>query len=130
VHIAMMGEEVVRRRHGWSHEHFDLVGAANLPPGPNSANDHAYRTRRAGWKGLLLAGCCFLLFRGYYHLRLGIPARPDYRKYNLSFMASSRLLLPAVIVVTMVALGRKALKSQFSWDYRYCFSYCSFSRLQ
>ena len=36
-HIAMMEDEVVRRR-GWlSHEEFlDLLGATNLIPGPNS----------------------------------------------------------------------------------------------
>jgi chromate transporter len=37
VHIAMMEEEVVRKRHWLSHEHFlDLIGATNLIPGPNS----------------------------------------------------------------------------------------------
>jgi chromate transporter len=37
VHIAMMEEEVVRKRKWMSHEHFlDLVGATNLIPGPNS----------------------------------------------------------------------------------------------
>jgi chromate transporter len=36
-HIAMMREEVVRRRKWVSDEHFlDLLGATNLIPGPNS----------------------------------------------------------------------------------------------
>ena len=62
-HIAMMEDEVVRRR-GWlSHEKFiDLVGATNLIPGPNSTEmaihiGHA----RAGFPGLLVAGACFIL---------------------------------------------------------------------
>ena len=62
-HIALMEDEVVRRR-GWlSHEKFiDLVGATNLIPGPNSTEmaihiGHA----RAGFPGLLVAGACFIL---------------------------------------------------------------------
>src|SRR5262245_64783814 len=62
-HIAMMEDEVVRRR-GWlSHEEFlDLLGATNLIPGPNSTEMaiHVGR-RRAGWQGLLIAGSCFIL---------------------------------------------------------------------
>ena len=62
-HIAMMEEEVVKRR-GWiTHEHFlDLLGAANLIPGPNSTEMAAHIGYvRAGWKGLVVAGCCFIL---------------------------------------------------------------------
>jgi chromate transporter len=62
-HIAMMEDEVVRRR-GWlSREEFlDLLGATNLIPGPNSTEMaiHIGR-RRAGWPGLLVAGACFIL---------------------------------------------------------------------
>jgi chromate transporter len=37
VHIALMQEEVVKKRRWMSEEHFlDLVGATNLIPGPNS----------------------------------------------------------------------------------------------
>jgi len=37
VHIAMMEEEVVRKRKWINHQHFlDLIGATNLIPGPNS----------------------------------------------------------------------------------------------
>ena len=61
-HVAMMRDEVVRRR-GWLDDaaFLDLVGAANLIPGPNSTElaihiGHA----RAGWRGLLVAGACFI----------------------------------------------------------------------
>lgn len=62
-HIAFMEEEVVRRR-GWlSREEFlDLLGAANLIPGPNSTELAIHiGYRRAGWPGLLVAGACFIL---------------------------------------------------------------------
>jgi len=63
VHIAMMQDEVVRKR-GWiTEEHFlDLVGATNLIPGPNSTEMTMHiGHERAGMKGLLLAGCCFII---------------------------------------------------------------------
>ena len=62
-HIAMMEDEVVRRRRWLTREQFlDLLGATNLIPGPNSTElaihvGHA----RAGWPGLLVAGTCFIL---------------------------------------------------------------------
>jgi chromate transporter len=62
-HIALMETEIVRRR-GWlSHEEFlDLLGAANLIPGPNSTELAIHiGWRRAGWRGLLVAGACFIL---------------------------------------------------------------------
>src|SRR5947207_9356089 len=62
-HIAMMREEVVRRR-GWlSREEFvDLLGATNLIPGPNSTEMALHIGRlRAGWPGLVVAGLCFIL---------------------------------------------------------------------
>lgn len=63
VHIAVMEEEVVRRR-GWltGEEFLDLVGAANLIPGPNSTELAIHiGHRRAGWAGLVVAGACFIL---------------------------------------------------------------------
>lgn len=62
-HIAMMEDELVRRR-GWlSRDRFlDLLGATNLIPGPNSTEMAIHLGReRGGWRGLLLAGACFIL---------------------------------------------------------------------
>ena len=61
-HIAMMEDEVVARRGWMERERFlDLLGATNLIPGPNSTElaihiGHA----RAGWRGLVVAGICFI----------------------------------------------------------------------
>lgn len=62
-HIAMMEEEVVRRRRWLTHEEFlDLLGAANLIPGPNSTELAIHiGYRQAGWKGLAVAGICFIV---------------------------------------------------------------------
>ena len=62
-HVAMMEDECVRRR-GWlTHEKFlDLLGAANLIPGPTSTEMALHiGFLRAGWIGLLVAGICFTL---------------------------------------------------------------------
>lgn len=62
-HIAMMEDEVVRRR-GWLTRgaFLDYLGATSLIPGPNSTElaihiGHA----RGGWPGLVVAGLCFIV---------------------------------------------------------------------
>ncbi|MBN3910588.1 MAG: chromate efflux transporter [Nostoc sp. NMS1] len=62
-HIAMIEDEVVKRRQWLTREHFlDLLGATNLIPGPNSTEmaihiGYIY----AGWLGLIVSGVCFIL---------------------------------------------------------------------
>ncbi|QLE48322.1 chromate efflux transporter [Nostoc sp. C057] len=62
-HIAMIEDEVVKRRQWLTREHFlDLLGATNLIPGPNSTEmaihiGYIY----AGWLGLIVSGVCFVL---------------------------------------------------------------------
>ena len=62
-HVALMEEEIVRRRRWLTRESFlDLLGAANLIPGPNSTELAIHvGYARAGWPGLLVAGACFIL---------------------------------------------------------------------
>jgi chromate transporter len=114
VHIALMEEEVVRKRKWMTHQHFlDLVGATNLIPGPNSTEMTMHiGNERAGWKGLMLAGCCFIIpavvitgilawaYQLYGHLPRVQP-----------FIYGIKPATIAVILATMIHLGRKALKS-------------------
>jgi chromate transporter len=62
-HVAMMDDEIVRKR-GWitREEFLDLLSATNFIPGPNSTElaIHIGHTR-GGWKGLIVAGGCFIL---------------------------------------------------------------------
>ncbi len=62
-HVALMREELVRRREWVSDQRFaDLMGATNLVPGPNSTELAIHLGHeRAGWRGLLLAGAAFIL---------------------------------------------------------------------
>jgi chromate transporter len=62
-HIAMIEDEVVKRRRWLTSDHFlDLLGATNLIPGPNSTEmaihiGYIY----AGWLGLIVSGVSFIL---------------------------------------------------------------------
>src|ERR687896_1759021 len=61
-HIALMEADCVTRR-GWiSRERFlDVLGAANLIPGPTSTELAMHIGYvRAGWRGLVVAGVCFI----------------------------------------------------------------------
>ena len=62
-HIAMMDSEVVNRRQWMSREKLlDLLGVTNLIPGPNSTELAIHiGYERAGWRGLGIAGVCFIL---------------------------------------------------------------------
>jgi chromate transporter len=62
-HIAMMRDEVVRRRKGVDDQRFlDLLGAVNLIPGPNSTEMTIHLGHlRAGWPGLIVGGACFIV---------------------------------------------------------------------
>jgi len=114
-HIAMMEDEVVRRR-GWlSHEEFlDYLGATNLIPGPNSTEmaihiGHA----RAGWRGLLVAGSCFILpaalivsALAWAYVRFGqLPAAE-------ALLYGVKPVVMAVVAQALFGLGRSALKSR------------------
>ncbi|TDH28699.1 chromate efflux transporter [Segetibacter sp. 3557_3] len=114
VHIAMMEEEVVRKRGWMSHQHFlDLVGATSLIPGPNSTEMTMHiGHERGGWKGLVVAGSCFIipavvitaLFAWAYQLYGQLPQVQP-------FIYGIKPAIIAVIVVTMINLGKKALKN-------------------
>ncbi len=59
----MMEDEVVRRR-GWMTRDrlLDLIGAANVIPGPTSTELAIHIGHERGrWPGLVVAGACFIL---------------------------------------------------------------------
>lgn len=114
VHIAMMEEEVVRKRKWFSHEHFlDLVGATNLIPGPNSTEMTMHiGHERAGRKGLVVAGVCFILPAVIITAIIAWA----YQKYGklpevTPFIYGIKPAIIAVIVAMMISLGKKALKT-------------------
>lgn len=114
VHIAMMEAEIVSKRKWITPEHFlDLIGATNLIPGPNSTEMTMHcGHERAGWKGLVVAGICFIMPAV---IITGILAWA-YHKYGTlpevqPFIYGIKPAIIAVIVALMISLGKKALKS-------------------
>ena len=114
VHIVMMEEEVVRKRQWLSHEHFlDLIGATNLIPGPNSTEMALHCGKeRAGWRGLLVAGACFILPAVFI---TGLLAWA-YQLYGTlpqvaPFIYGIKPAIIGIVVSLMITLGKKALKS-------------------
>lgn len=113
-HIAMLENEVVRKRNWMSHEHFlDLVGATNLIPGPNSTEMVMHcGHERAGWKGLVVAGVCFILPA----VLITAVFAWAYRQYGQlpqveAFVYGIKPAVIAIILAALIPLGKKALKS-------------------
>ena len=112
-HIAMMREEVVRRRHWISDERFvDLMGVTNLIPGPSSTELAIYLGYlRAGWPGLLVAGVCFIgpamlivLALAWVYVTYGGLPQITWLFYGI------QPVVVAIIAYALWNLGRTALK--------------------
>jgi chromate transporter len=112
-HIATMETEVVRKREWLTKQQFlDLLGAANLIPGPTST-EMAINVGfvRAGWAGLCVAGASFILpaavitgaFAWAYVRFGGMPQA-------VSVLAGVKAAVIAVIAIAIWRLGKTAVK--------------------
>jgi len=115
-HIAMMEDEFVRRRRWLSHGEFlDMLGASNLVPGPSSTEMAIHiGHRRAGWKGLIVAGVCFILPA----MLIVMGCAWAYAAYGSLPRLQGLLygIKPVIIAVVLQALwmlGRAAIKNKF-----------------
>lgn len=115
-HIAMMQDEVVRRR-GWvTNERFlDLLGATNLIPGPNSTEMaiHIGWDRRR-WLGLVVAGLAFIVPAmlitwacAWAYVKFGTLPSASWILYGV------KPVIVAVILQAVWALTPKAAKTPF-----------------
>src|SRR5713226_5466345 len=128
-HIALMREEVVRRRKWVTEQQFlDLLGASNLIPGPTSTELAIYLGySRAGRLGLIIAGGLFILpamlivlafawtYVNFgttpqasallYGIKPVIIAVVVQAIYGLLRAAVKRLLLGVVVVMTLALYG-------------------------
>jgi chromate transporter len=114
-HVALMEAELVRRRRWLTREAFlDLLGAANLIPGPNSTELAIHiGFERAGWAGLVVAGVCFILpaalivaALAWGYVRYGaLPAIS-------AILAGVKPVVIAVIAQAIWNLGRSVLRSR------------------
>ncbi|MCB0088414.1 MAG: chromate efflux transporter [Caldilineaceae bacterium] len=113
-HIAMLHDEVVVRRQWIDEQHFlDMIGATNLVPGPNSTEMIIHvGYEKAGWRGLIVGGLCFILPAA---LIVGVLAWA-YVKYGASPQGEALLygIKPVIIAIVLQALyrlGQKAVKN-------------------
>lgn len=115
VHIALMEEEIVRRR-GWlTHEAFlDMLGVTNLIPGPNSTEMAMHvGLKKGGVAGLLAGGLGFILpaslltlVLGWLYLRYG--RLPEIQP----FLEGVQPAIVAVLAGAVWRLGRSASKTR------------------
>lgn len=112
-HIAMMEDEVVKRR-GWLNrqQFLDLLGATNLIPGPNSTEMAIHiGLVRAGWKGLAVAGTCFILpamlivwALAWLYVEYGSVPEMAWLLYGI------KPVIIAIVLQALWSLGRSAIK--------------------
>jgi chromate transporter len=112
-HIAMMEAEVVRKRQWVTQQQFlDMLGAANLIPGPTST-EMAINMGfvRAGWAGLCVAGASFILpaalITGAFawaYVRFGTMTQA------VSVLAGIKAAVIAVIGIAIFRLGKTAVR--------------------
>ena len=114
-HIAMMEDEVVRRRRWMTHERFlDMLGVCNLIPGPNSTEMAIHIGQlRAGFAGLMVAGACFILpaaaivmVIAWMYVRFGTMPQAVGLLYGI------KPVIIAVVLQALWGLGRTAIKSR------------------
>jgi len=117
-HIAMMQDEVVKKRKWMDDQHFlDLVGATNLIPGPNSTEMAIHIGReQGGWRGLIIAGLCFILpavlitgiFAVLYKFYGQLPQAKQ-------FIYGIQPAVIAIIIAAIFPLAKKSLKTLELW---------------
>jgi chromate transporter len=112
-HVAIMHDEVVKRRKWLSDQEFlDLLGATNLIPGPNSTEMAIHLGfLRAGWAGLAAGGLCFIipamlivLALAWAYARWGALPQAGWLLYGI------KPVVIAIIAQALWSLGRKAIK--------------------
>lgn len=114
-HVAMMDDEVVKKRKWLSRESFlDLYGATNLIPGPNSTELAIHLGyERGGLWGLIIAGVCFI----FPAMLIVMIFAAVYREYGSlpeisGIMYGIKPVIIAVILQALLGLGKSALKNK------------------
>ncbi|MBE9045054.1 chromate efflux transporter [Pleurocapsales cyanobacterium LEGE 10410] len=112
-HIAMMEEEIVKRRRWLTTEKLlDLLGVTSLIPGPNSTELAIHiGYEQASWQGLFIAGFCFILPA----MTLVWIFAAVYAKYQAlpqieALLYGIKPLIAIIIIKALWKLGSKAVK--------------------
>ena len=114
VYIAIMQRETVRNRRWLNDQEFlDMVGAANIIPGPNATEMALYLGLvRAGWFGYIAAGILFIipgmlatLVLAWVYVAYGSVPQVGWVLYGV------KPIVIAIVVQALWDLGRKAVKN-------------------
>ncbi len=113
-HIALMEDELVRRREWLTREQFlDLIGAANLIPGPNSTEVAIHVGRvRAGLPGLIVAGVSFIA--PAFFIVLGVAwlyQRAGTLPQAASLLRGVKPVVVAIVIQALFGLSHTAIKN-------------------
>ncbi len=114
-HIANMEQEFVTRRQWLSREKFlDLLGVANLIPGPSSSELAIYIGHLlAGSRGLAVAGFCFILPAvGIVLLLAWVYDRYGALPVVYGILYGIKPVIIAIVSQAALTLGRSALKTR------------------
>lgn len=112
-HIAMMHDEVVKRRKWLDDEHYlNLLGATQFIPGPNSTEMAIHiGFVRAGWAGLIVGGVCFALPAILIVTALAwVYVRYESLPQIGSILYGVKPVILVIIAQALWLLGRKAVK--------------------
>jgi chromate transporter len=105
-HIALMEDEVVRKRQWVTHQQYlDMLGLTNLIPGPNSTEMAiSVGFVRAGWAGLAIAGASFIVPAAL----LTAAVAWAYVRFGAMPLTASLLggVKPAVLAIIAIAVWR------------------------
>src|SRR3954454_6443890 len=116
VHVAMLQEETVRRRAWLDEKEFvDLLGAVSVLPGPSSTQlAIVLSRRRAGWRGLVVGGVCFIapamvivMTLAWAYTRYGTTPGGGGVLYGLE------PVVVAIVIVALYDLGRSAIEHRW-----------------
>jgi chromate transporter len=114
-HIALMHDEVVRRR-GWLTESrfLDLMGVASLIPGPNSTEMAIFvGWERRRWQGLIVSGCAFIVPAMLLTALLGhFYARFHHLPFVSHFLYGVKPVMLAIVLQAVWGLLPKAAHSR------------------
>lgn len=116
-HIAMMDDEIVKKRKWLSREHFvDLIGATNLIPGPNSTELAIHLgLERGGIAGLFIAGSCFILPA----MLIVLAIAAAYGRYGVlpqvdALLAGVKPVIIAIVALALIRLWKTAAKTSLA----------------
>ncbi len=108
-HIALMNDEVAKRRNWLTQQKFlDILGINNLIPGPNSTEMAIHiGLEQRGWQGLLVAGLSFILPATFMVWGLAIIYSHYQTRVEIGWLMYG--IKPVIIAIILQAIWRLRL---------------------